>query len=218
METVKNPAEQRVLLENVGWETYESLLSGRGENRAPRFTYDRGMLEVMSPSSEHESISYYLGLMVAVLSEETGVDVYGVGSTTFKRTDIQRGFEPDSCFYIQNEELIRGKSRIDLNLDPPPDLVIGVDITSPTLDKLPIYAQMGISEVWRYDGDDLSFFTLDNKKYSEVETSIVLPPITAQAVSNLVEKSKLLGLSSWLQKVRETALKGSSNYPLRRTS
>jgi Uma2 family endonuclease len=165
------------------------------------------MLEIMSPSSEHESISYYLGLLVAVFAEETGVDVYGVGSTTFKRTDAQRGFEPDACFYIQNEELIRGRARIDLDTDPPPDLVIEVDITHPSLDKLPIYAQAGVSEVWRCDGDDLSFFTLEHEEYSETETSIVMPSITARAVSNLVEKSKSLGLASWLREVRETAHK-----------
>lgn len=210
METVKSPAEQRVLLSNVSWETYESLLSGRGETRVPRFTYDRGMLEVMSPSSEHESISYYLGLLVALFAEETGTDVYGVGSTTFRRTDVQRGFEPDACFYVQNEESIRGKSRIDLDLDPPPDLVIEVDITNPSLDKLPIYAQIGVSEIWRCDGDSLSFFTLDNEEYSEVEASIVLPPTTAQAVSNLIEKSKSLELTSWLREVRRAVREGPS--------
>lgn len=204
METVKSPAEQRVLLRNVSWETYERLLAEREENRVPRFAFDQGMLEIVSPSSEHESISYYIGLLVAVFAEVTGVDVYGVGSTTFKRADVQRGFEPDSCFYIQNEELVRGKARIDLDVDPPPDLVIEVDITSPSLDKLPIYAQMGVSEVWRYDGDDLSFFTLDQGQYSEVATSAVLPPITAQVVSELVEKSKSLGLASWLREVRAT--------------
>jgi Uma2 family endonuclease len=167
------------------------------------------MLEVMSPSSEHESISYYLGLLVALFAEETGTDVYGVGSTTFRRTDAQRGFEPDACFYVQNEESIRGKSRIDLDVDPPPDLVIEVDITNPSLDKLPIYAQIGVSEVWRYDGDDLSFFTLDNEEFSEVEASIVLPPITARTASNLVEKSKSLGFTYWLREVRKTPRKGS---------
>lgn len=204
VKTVKSPAEQRVLLRNVSWETYERLLAEREENRVPRFAFDQGMLEIVSPSSEHESISYYIGLLVAVFAEVTGVDVYGVGSTTFKRADVQRGFEPDSCFYIQNEELVRGKARIDLDVDPPPDLVIEVDITSPSLDKLPIYAQMGVSEVWRYDGDDLSFFTLDQGQYSEVATSAVLPPITAQVVSELVEKSKSLGLASWLREVRAT--------------
>ena len=211
METIKSPAEQRVLLENVGWETYEDLLSGRGENRVPRFTYDRGMLEVMSPSSEHGSISYYIGLLVAVFAEETGVDVYGVGSTTFKRADVQRGFEPDTCFYIRNAKRVRGKARIDLDVDPAPDLVIEVDITNPSLNKLPIYAQMGVSEVWRHDGDNSSFLALGNDKYSEVEKSIVLPPIAARTVFDLIEKSKSLELASWLREVREMILKDSES-------
>jgi Uma2 family endonuclease len=140
-----------------------------------------------------------------VFAEETGVDVYGVGSTTFKREDLDRGFEPDACFYVRNPEHVRGRKRLDLSVDPPPDLVIEVDITSPSLDKLPIYAEMGVSEIWRYDGEKLSFSSLiDNKEYTEVETSLVLPPITARAVSNLVEKSKALGLTSWLREVRGT--------------
>ncbi len=211
MDTVKSPAEQRVLLENVAWATYESLLSGRGENRVPRFTYDQGMLEIMSPSSEHESVGYYIGLLVALFAEETGTDVYGVGSTTFRRTDVQRGFEPDACFYVRNEERIRGKSRIDLDVDPPPDLVIEVNITNPSLNKLPIYAQMGVSEVWRYDGEELSFLTLNNGEYSGIESSMVLPSITARSASDLVEKSKSLRLTSWLREVRKV-VRENSNY------
>lgn len=198
------------MLRNVDWETYESLLSGRGDNRVPRFTYDRGMLEVMSPSSEHESISYYIGLLVAVIAEETGTDVYGVGSTTFKRSDVQRGFEPDSCFYVKNAEKVRGKARIDLDVDPSPDLVIEVDITHPSVDKLPIYAQMGISEIWRHDGNSLNFFTLDDDGYSEAGESRILP-LTVRSASNLIEKSRTLTLTSWLREVRETIRKGSES-------
>lgn len=210
METVKSPAEQRNLLKNVDWETYESLLSGRGDNRVPRFTYDRGMLEVMSPSSEHESISYCLGLLVALVAEETGIDAYGVGSTTFKRTELQRGFEPDASFYIKNEGLVRGKARIDLDVDPPPDLVVEVDITHPSLNKLPIYAHIGVPEIWRYDGENFDFLVLNNDEYSKVEESQVLPAVDVQVVSNLIDKSKSLGLTSWLREVRETVRKSSS--------
>lgn len=130
METIKSPAEHRVILHNTSWETYERLMKERGESRVPRFAYDRGELEIMSPSTEHESIAYYVGLLVAVFAEEAGVDLYGAGSTTFDREDLERGFEPDACFYVRNAERVRGKPRIDLSLDPPPDLVIEVDITS----------------------------------------------------------------------------------------
>ncbi len=152
METIKSPAEQKITLHNASWETYERLIRERGESRVPRFAYDRGELEIISPSAEHESAAYFLELLVALFAEETGVNAYGVGSTTFKREDLERGFEPDACFYVQNEERIRGKPRIDLDVDPPPDLVIEIDITSPSLNKLSIYARMGVFEIWRHDG------------------------------------------------------------------
>jgi Uma2 family endonuclease len=98
METVKGPAEQRVMLHNVSWEAYARLVDERGDRRVPRFAYDRGELEIMSPSTEHESVAHFLGLLVALFAGETGVNAYCVGSTTFKREDLERGFEPDSCF------------------------------------------------------------------------------------------------------------------------
>src|SRR5215210_4955601 len=164
METIKSPAEQKVILHNVRWETYERLMQERGESRVPRFAFDRGELEIMSPSTEHESISYFLGLLVALFAEEASVNAYGAGSTTFKREDLERGFEPDACFYIQHERRIRGKRRIDLTVDPP-DLVVEVDITSPALNKLPIYATIGVPEVWRHDGERLVILGLEGGRY-----------------------------------------------------
>jgi Uma2 family endonuclease len=100
METVESRAEQRVLLRNISWETCERLLDERGDSRVvPRLAYDRGDLEIMSPSSEHESVAY----VVALLAEEMRVNAYGIGSTTYRRGDIGRGFEPDASFYIRNE-------------------------------------------------------------------------------------------------------------------
>lgn len=205
METAKSPAEQRIVLSNVSWETYERLLEERREDRAPRFTYDRGMLEVMSPSSEHESISYHVGLLVAVFAAEAGVDVYGVGSTTFKREDLERGFEPDACFYSRSPERVRGKKRIDLDLDPPPDLIIEVDITSPSIDKLSIYARLVVPEVWRHAGGRFEILALEGGAYQEVERSVVLPSLTGNTLSELVESSRSLDLPRWLNEARERA-------------
>ena len=205
METVKSPAEHRVILHNTSWETYERLMQERGENRVPRFAYDRGELEIMSPSTEHESIAYYIGLLVAVFAEEAGVDLYGAGSTTFDREDLERGFEPDVCFYVQNAERVRGKPRIDLGLDPPPDLVIEVDITSPSLDKFPIYARVSIPEIWRHDGEKLEIFRLRGEEYVEVAGSRTLPPITGEALSGFIEESSSLDIVTWMRRVRERA-------------
>jgi Uma2 family endonuclease len=211
METVKSPAEHGVILHNTSWATYERLIKERGENRAPRFAYDRGELEIMSPSTEHESIAYYIGLLVAVFAEEAGVDLYGAGSTTFDREDLERGFEPDACFYVRNAERVRGKPRIDLSLDPPPDLVIEVDITSPSFDKFPIYARLGIHEVWRYDGTRAAIFLLEEGEYVEAGESVALPSLTSDVLTHFVEESTSLGSTDWLRRVREWARENSSS-------
>jgi Uma2 family endonuclease len=203
METVKSPAEHRVILHNTSWETYERLMTERGESRVPRFAYDRGELEIMSPSTAHESIAYYIGLLVAVFAEEAGVDLYGAGSTTFDREDLGRGFEPDACFYVRNAERVRGKSRIDPSLDPPPVLVIEVDITSPSLDKFSIYARASIPEIWRHDGERLAIFELRGKEYVEVAKSRTLPPLTSEALSRFIEESSSLDIATWMRRVRE---------------
>jgi Uma2 family endonuclease len=205
METVKSPAEQRIVLHNIGWITYERLLADHENNSAPRFTYDRGELEIMSPSPEHEAFNRSIALLVEFVASEMGIDVYDLGSTTFRREDLGRGFEPDSCFYIQNEELIRGKDRIDLTTDPPPDLVIEIDITSPFFSKLPIYAQIGVPEVWRYDGTRMTILVLEGSDYVETIESIVLPPVSSTSLTDLVEKSKSTRRTIWIEKVRKWA-------------
>jgi Uma2 family endonuclease len=203
METTKRPAEHRIILHNTSWETYQRLMKERGESRVPRFAYDRGELEIMSPSTEHESIAYYIGLLVAVFAEEAGVDLYGAGSTTFDREDLGRGFEPDACFYVQNAERVRGKPRIDLGLDPPPDLLIEVDITSPSLDKFPIYAQVSIPEIWHHDGERLAIFELRGGEYVEISGSRILSPLSGEALSSFIEESTSLDIVTWMRRVRE---------------
>jgi Uma2 family endonuclease len=142
---------------------------------------------------------------VEILAAELGTDVYDLGSTTFRREDLERGFEPDSCFYIENEERVRGKARIDLAVDPPPDLVIEIDIISPSFSKLPIYAQIGVPEVWRYDGERLKILVLEGSEYAETTESTVVPPVTSNVLSNFMEKSTTTKRTVWLEAVREWA-------------
>ncbi len=203
METIKSPAEQKVLLSNVSWGTYERLLKDHQNSSAPRFTFDRGMLEIMSPSPEHEKLNRRIAQLVLAVTEEMDIEAEDFGSTTFRREDLERGFEPDSCFYIQNEEQVRGKDRIDLAFDPPPDLVIEIDITSPSINKLPIYARLGVPEVWRYDGGKLEILKLENDEYVESTESVALPSLTSSVLSQLVERSKSLRRTVWLREVRE---------------
>ncbi len=205
MATVLNPPEQRIMLRNVSWETYERLLADHTDSSSPRFTYDRGALEIMSPSPEPERVNRSIAMFVEVLAETMNLDWDNLGSTTFKREDLERGFEPDSCFYIQNAELIKGKDRIDLNIDPPPDLIIEIDITGESLNKLPIYAQLGIPEVWRYDGKRLIMLALKGDEYIECERSFAFPYLAASVISAFIEESKSLKRAAWLRSIREWA-------------
>lgn len=205
--TVKSPAEQKVLLSNVSWETYELLLADHQDSSVPHFTFDRCTLEIMSPSLEYEKLNRSIALLVSIFTEEMEVESEDLGSTTFRREDLERGFEPDSCFYIQNEEQIRGKDRIDLAFDPPPDLVIEVDITSPSINKLPIYSRLGVPEVWRYDGVKLEILRLGDARYAEVTESTVLLSLTSSVLTGLMERSKSLRRTVWLREVREAARK-----------
>jgi Uma2 family endonuclease len=145
-QTSTSEAVQKVLLHGVSWETYERLLS-EPEGSNTRFTYDQGALEIMVLSAEHENCKDMIFLLINVLAAEFGIDVDSFGSTTFRREDLERGFEPDACFYFQNVEHVRGKKRLDLTLDLPPDLVVEVDIAHPSLDKFPLFAAIGIPEI-----------------------------------------------------------------------
>jgi len=156
----------------------------------------------MCPLPEHEECNRTLALLVEVLAEEMHIDVRNFGSTTFRRTDLARGFEPDSCFYIQHEADISGKSTIDLTVDPPPDLVIEVDITRSSLDKFPIYAQLGVPEVWRYDGQRLSIYSLMAEGYVESEVSLALPLLTGPWLSEVLIQSKTMKRTALLRSFR----------------
>jgi Uma2 family endonuclease len=159
----------------------------------------------MSPSAEHEKAKDTTALLVNVWAEENELDIMGFGSTTFRREDLARGFEPDACFYIQSVDLIRGKTDLSLDVDPPPDLVIEIDITSSSLNKLAIFGQLGVPEVWRYDGERLYIFRFDGREYTEQTSSSSLPGVTAEAVSSLLEDSQRMRRPDWLKRVRSLA-------------
>lgn len=193
--------ENRIVLSGVSWETYESLLADYANRSAPHFTYDRGVLEVVSPTYPHEKINGALAAVVDMISDELEIDVEDAGSTTFKRHDPLRSFEADSSFYIQHASQFVGKLTIDLSVDPPPDLVIEIDVTNPSLDKLPIYAQMGFPEVWRYDEatGKVAILRLQDDSYRVSERSDVLPPITGTVLTTSVTQSQSAKRTTWLQ-------------------
>jgi len=198
-------ASQCVVLQGVSWETYERLLADFRDSHAVHLTYDQGVLEILVPSAKHEEPNRALALLIEMLALELDIDIRNLGSTTFKRSDLSRGFEPDSCFYIQQAAQISGKDDIDLAVDPPPDLVIEVDITHPSLDKLPLYAAVGVTEVWRYDGASVTIHTLAQEAYTASATSQVLPGVTSAILSQFIAESRQLRRPDWLRRVREWA-------------
>ncbi|MGH7965954.1 MAG: Uma2 family endonuclease [Candidatus Binatia bacterium] len=194
----------RFILYGVSWATYERLLADFADSHAAHFAYDQGALEIMAPSFQHEEINRLIATLFEVIAAEMDIDCVNAGSTTFKRVDLARGFEPDTCFYMRNNAAcVRGKEEIDLAVDPPPDLVIEIDITSPSLNKLPIYAAVGVPEVWRYDRQRVAIFTLAGEVYNEREESMVLPRLTGAVISSFLAESKTLQRPAWLRKLRE---------------
>ncbi len=178
------PAEEEpVLLRNVRWATYRALLSDLGDHGGRRLTFDRGLLEIMSPSSTHERLKRIIGRFVEALTEELGVEIRSGGSTTFKSNEREQGLEPDECYYLQGEPKVRGKEKINLTRDPPPDLAIEIDITSSSLDRFGIYAGFKIPEVWRYNGERLKAYRLKKRGmkggegYAEIEKSLAFPAL-----------------------------------------
>ncbi|MEH1891549.1 MAG: Uma2 family endonuclease [Nostoc sp.] len=201
------PAEQRTVLHNVSWETFEALLRDTGEDRGSRFAYDCGVLEIMTPHFEHENPKIQFDRFILVLAEELGIEIISAGSTTLKRRIAKRGIEPDTCYYIQNEPAIRGKETLDLENDPPPDLAIEIDITSSSVNKLGIYSALSITELWRYDGQNFKFYQLVEGQYVECKFSIAFPIVSVSEISRLIEQSKSIGeidlLRSFRTNVRE---------------
>ncbi len=195
--------ERLVILEPVSWQTYERLLEEQQGRGGTRFTYDGGMLEIMVLSARHEKPNRTLAQLVEVLAEELGMDIERLGSTTFKRPDLYKGFEPDSCFYIQHAEAVRGRAEIDLLVDPPPDLTIEIDITHQSLDRLPLFAAVGIPEVWRYDGQEVHFYRLDDGQYTHVSHSPAFPLLSNDDATRFLRDSQTLKSTTWLRHVRE---------------
>jgi Uma2 family endonuclease len=164
-----------ILLTNISWKTYESLLNELTEQGGIRLTYDRGNLEIMTPSAPQVGSKKILGRFVESVSEELNVEIRSLGSLTCRREDLARGLEPDQCYYIQNEDVVWDKEQIDLNQDPPPDLVVEIDVTSSSIDRLSLYASLGVPEVWRYDGNRLIIYQLESQEYAERDVSPTFP-------------------------------------------
>ena len=170
------PDEGHVTLYGIPWEGYVAFLDAVGE-RPIRVKYDDGVMEIMTISSEHEAAKKRVGGLIEVLAEELHIEAAPRGSTTFRSKRIRKGLEPDECYYIANEARIRAKKKIDLRRDPPPDLVIEIDISYHEVDREAMYAEIGVPELWRYDGKQLEFFRLEARAWVGIERSTSFPDV-----------------------------------------
>jgi Uma2 family endonuclease len=183
MSVVSNrPSTDRVIVRNVSWETYQRLVKDLENSGSPRLAYDQGVLEIMSPHLEHEAANRAIAAIIEIALEEMDLDFESAGSTTFKRETLKRGFEPDSCFYVQNVHRIRNKKKLDLDVDPPPDLLIEIDLTSGSLNKFPLYSALKVPEVWRYE-HSLEIWILHKNTYLRRNSSSCISILDERFVS-----------------------------------
>lgn len=180
--SLEPPAGGSVRLSNIPWDVYE-ILRNQPENRNVRMTYDRGLLEMMSPSHRYELVAYLLGRFIDAWTEERGLAVRAGRTTTFQRKDLERGLEPDNCYYIQHVSQVRDRDELDLATVPPPDLIVEVDVRSSSLIRLPSFAAMGVPEVWRWRKEQIHVYRLAGDGYqpSDASQTLVGFPITAAA-------------------------------------
>jgi Uma2 family endonuclease len=199
------PPRQHAVLRDISWATYEALLSDHLDCRWPRFVFDEGILEIMTPSPKHDRIGTQVQKFIDVVIEEWELDILNVGHATMRRRDLNKGFEADASIYIQNASAMRPRDEIDLSMDPPPDLVVEIEVSRSALDKLGIYARVGVSEVWRCDAKAAIFHILHGDRYQESSTSVALPGVTTQVLMDFVSSSWELTNSKWIRSVREWA-------------
>src|SRR5438093_5174870 len=184
------PVGAALVFQQVSWKEYEELLRDLDDRPGLRVSYDEGKLEIMSPHPEHEEYKDFIFRMVCAFAEEHGITLETRGSATWKRRKLQKGTEPDTCFYVASAGRIIGKWKIDLESDPPPDVVVEIDTTNESLAKFPIYAALGVPEIWRYNGKLTLFYELAGRAYTEISVSRALPNLTSRLLTEFLELSK----------------------------
>jgi Uma2 family endonuclease len=207
MLTVARPHDPQypagVLLQGITWQTYQSLVLELESQPAKRLTYDNGVLEIWMPLPPHETYKRLLGRLVEIITEEMDIEIRSLSASTWSRKDLLKGVEADECYYIQNEAIVRGKRSIDLMVDPPPDLAIEIDISNPSLPRLPIYAALKVPEVWQFDGERFKILELVAGEYVTKTQSQALPMVTVEVVQELMGQAQKMGETSWAKTVRQ---------------
>jgi Uma2 family endonuclease len=196
------PEGATLVIHQAGWEDYEGVLEELAERPHFRVSYDCGRLEIMTPLPEHEAAARFIDDIVRVVAEKLDVQVEKYGSTTWKNRILQKGVEPDACYYVKNAERVIGKRTIEMESDPPPDIAVEIDVTNESLAKFAIYAALRVSEIWRYDGATVHFYELGGDEYREISESRSFAGLTPGIVADALAQSRTEGQSSALRVFR----------------
>ncbi len=204
LELSKPKLVRNEVLYGVSWEIYAEMVAEHRDSQFPRLTYDSGILEIiMSNSLQHEEDSRNLAALFEQIAFELEINFRRNGSTTFRRKNISKGFEPDSCFYIQSLEKIAGKEDLDTETDPPPDLIIEINKTSSSVPRMPIFAAFGVAEVWRFTKKQVKFYVLREGVYLESKMSLALPILTGEQATEFLLAAREISSTAWLKRIRD---------------
>ncbi len=206
------PVGGKLLMSGISWDEYEELLEEIEGKRHVRISYDNGRMEIMTLSPEHEVPSHLFDHFIQILTEELDLEYLSIGSTTLRRKSQLQGKEPDDCFYIGDLDRILGKKRLDLDFDSPPDLAIEVDVTNPTVDKMGIYAGLGVPEVWRFDDYQVEFHRLAGEQYKQISTSALFPFLPPSVVSEHLQIGYTQGVNTMRRAFRKWVRDHKSSF------
>lgn len=203
MSSLETVGEQRVVIEPVRWSTYVALLEDANSRRG-RMTYDRGVLEIMSPSKSHEQIGCLIGRMIETFTEERQIEIVSVASLTVKLESLQRGFEADEAYYIRRADEVRSLEELDFAIHPAPDLVVEVDISRSSMGKFSIFAAFGVFEVWRYRDESLKVYQLHDEGYREASQSDMLSGFPLTMIGRVLAQRTEVGETQLIRSFRES--------------
>jgi len=200
------PIDSRLIRYGISWEDYEALLNQVGEARGLRISYDDGTLQIMTSSSAHENYAWFIGSLVGAIGLRLRINIRFFGSTTMKQRKSAKGAEPDACFYVQSAGLIGNRMQLDFATDPPPDIAVEIDIHHGSISKFPIYAALGVPEIWHYDGTQLRIHLLKQDEYILVSASQALPMLTGDILTDFLTRLRdegefqtILAFDEWLR-------------------
>ncbi|MDY7021922.1 MAG: Uma2 family endonuclease [Cyanobacteriota bacterium] len=201
LEQLTIPPGSQLILNNISWKKFEEILDELGEHRSSKLAYQNGILEIMVPLPEHEKAKVFISNFIEILLEELNIEFCPLGSTTFKNPEMTQGIEPDNCFYIQHEAEVRAKERLDLTVDPPPDLALEIEVTSRSHPN--IYEQLKVPELWRFEKGKLQINVLRNGKYIEVQSSPIFPNFPLKnTIPEYLKRCKIEGRNTTMRAFR----------------